>query len=387
MFPKILILPVKKQSNVQYTQNSLKINLEIYKLVFKAVNEGNDSTYPLEAEKIIDAYKKTSLKHECLKSLIDDVTNKKVTKNSFLDVQKELENTLASVLSMFQASPKNGITKVELPRRSSSSDRLKMEEPKPQTKQRKSLRNILLDFLPFECGTDQDDPTIDTPLEKTKSIKKIVYNVIGKDIDEATAHGDKVPRLFDFLVKHLKENECHKVEGIFRVSGRKNLIESLLIELDQGMTVDYEKYRDINIFACVLKQYLRSLPSPLLTYELYPEFLRAFSFEEDKQIEEIKRLLKLLSRPRLNVLHSLLELLVEISDNSKESMMGTSNLAVVFAVTLMKPKEGALEDEVKAAQQVTRIMEEMIINYIKIKPIFEEEQLEDILSDLKIEVV
>lgn len=55
--------------------------------------------------------------------------------------------------------------------------------------------------------------------------------------------------------------------------GRFSLLEHDLSLLDVS-TVNLDDY-NIHVIASVLKQWLRDLPSPLMTFELYEEFLRA----------------------------------------------------------------------------------------------------------------
>jgi hypothetical protein len=65
-------------------------------------------------------------------------------------------------------------------------------------------------------------------------------------------------------------------EGIYRVSGTKADIERLKRAFCYGYPNlhDLHDWDDINVIAGVLKVFLRELPSPLLTYELYDEFLK-----------------------------------------------------------------------------------------------------------------
>jgi hypothetical protein len=45
------------------------------------------------------------------------------------------------------------------------------------------------------------------------------------------------------------------------------------------MAVDLssDEWADINVVACLLKQFFRELPEPLLTNDLYDEFIKATS--------------------------------------------------------------------------------------------------------------
>lgn len=67
-------------------------------------------------------------------------------------------------------------------------------------------------------------------------------------------------------------------EGIYRKSGGASQMRTIQLLFEQGDEPDLEdvdEYNDICAVTSVLKQYFRELPNPLLTYELYPNFLEA----------------------------------------------------------------------------------------------------------------
>ena len=49
----------------------------------------------------------------------------------------------------------------------------------------------------------------------------------------------------------------------------------------EASTVDFSSY-PIHVLASVLKQIFRELPEPLMTYDLYQDFLRAAEVQDDK---------------------------------------------------------------------------------------------------------
>lgn len=66
-------------------------------------------------------------------------------------------------------------------------------------------------------------------------------------------------------------------EGLLRVGCAGSKLRRFRSALDAnliGMPFPAE-YQDVNVIACVLKSYLRDLPNPLLTFELYGDFIAA----------------------------------------------------------------------------------------------------------------
>lgn len=63
-------------------------------------------------------------------------------------------------------------------------------------------------------------------------------------------------------------------QGIYRVSGVKSRVEKLCQAFENGAHLVDLSDQHPNVIANVLKLYLRQLPEPLLTFRLYPEFIR-----------------------------------------------------------------------------------------------------------------
>lgn len=83
-----------------------------------------------------------------------------------------------------------------------------------------------------------------------------------------------MPQLVEKLINYIEMHGLY-TEGIYRKSGSANKIKELRQGLDTDVgSVNLDDY-NIHVIASVLKQWLRELPSPLMTFELYEEFLRA----------------------------------------------------------------------------------------------------------------
>lgn len=83
-----------------------------------------------------------------------------------------------------------------------------------------------------------------------------------------------MPQLVEKLINYIEMHGLY-TEGIYRKSGSANKIKELRQGLDTDVgSVNLDDY-NIHVIASVLKQWLRELPSPLMTFELYKEFLRA----------------------------------------------------------------------------------------------------------------
>ena len=66
-------------------------------------------------------------------------------------------------------------------------------------------------------------------------------------------------------------------EGIFRISGAKSRIKQIREHFDKGLPIAWGDDINPHDVACLLKEYLRCLPEPLISRELYSYFLQTQS--------------------------------------------------------------------------------------------------------------
>ncbi|XP_054546251.1 rho GTPase-activating protein 10 isoform X3 [Talpa occidentalis] len=107
-------------------------------------------------------------------------------------------------------------------------------------------------------------------------------------------------------------------------------------EVDLENSIDWE----VKTITSALKQYLRSLPEPLMTYELHGEFIvPAKSGSPESRVNAIHFLVHKLPEKNKEMLDILVKHLTNVSNHSKQNLMTVANLGVVFGPTLMRPQE------------------------------------------------
>uniref|UniRef100_A0A3B3RDF3 Rho-GAP domain-containing protein n=1 Tax=Paramormyrops kingsleyae TaxID=1676925 RepID=A0A3B3RDF3_9TELE len=88
--------------------------------------------------------------------------------------------------------------------------------------------------------------------------------------------------------------------GLFRLAAAATVVKQLKKSLDCG-DVDHSKFSaDPHAVAGALKSYLRELPEPLMTYELYGEWFKAVQ----ERLEQLKAVLQKLPQENYNNLRS-----------------------------------------------------------------------------------
>ncbi|KAI2662551.1 Rho GTPase-activating protein 1 [Labeo rohita] len=68
-----------------------------------------------------------------------------------------------------------------------------------------------------------------------------------------------------------------KTEGIFRRSANVSLVKDVKLKYNSGEDVNFSQLDDVHLAAVILKMFLRELPEPLLTYQLYNDIVNFHS--------------------------------------------------------------------------------------------------------------
>lgn len=106
-------------------------------------------------------------------------------------------------------------------------------------------------------------------------------NIFGCDLTEHTSRfggDDKIPHIVKACTRFIEKHGI--IFGIYRLSGMRVNIHKLRQDFDKNpktSMIDSEAIsNDAHAVACVLKQYFRELPTPLLTFHMYEEFIELF---------------------------------------------------------------------------------------------------------------
>ncbi|XP_028304974.1 unconventional myosin-IXa-like isoform X2 [Gouania willdenowi] len=184
----------------------------------------------------------------------------------------------------------------------------------------------------------------------------------GVELSRLTSEERTVPQLVEKLINYIEMHGLY-TEGIYRKSGSTNKIKELRQGLDTDVSiVNLDEY-NIHVIASVLKQWLRDLPSPLMTFELYEEFLRAMG-ETDKRevIRGVYSVIDQLSRTHLSTLERLIFHLVRIALQEETNRMSANALAIVFAPCILRCPDTI--DPLQSVQDISKTTAcvELIIN-------------------------
>ncbi|XP_029431738.1 LOW QUALITY PROTEIN: unconventional myosin-IXa [Rhinatrema bivittatum] len=156
------------------------------------------------------------------------------------------------------------------------------------------------------------------------------------ELSRLTTEERAVPLLMEKLINYIEMHGLY-TEGIYRKSGSTNKIKELRQAIDTDIdNVNLDDY-NIHVIASVFKQWLRDLPNPLMTFELYAEFLRAMGLQEKKEtIRGVYSVIDQLSRTHLSTLERLIFHLVRIALQEETNRMSANALAIVFAPCILR---------------------------------------------------
>ncbi|KAM8817195.1 rho GTPase-activating protein 44 isoform 4-T4 [Rhynchonycteris naso] len=152
-------------------------------------------------------------------------------------------------------------------------------------------------------------------------------------------------------------------EGLFRVAPSASKLKKLKAALD-CCVVDVQEYSaDPHAIAGALKSYLRELPEPLMTFELYDEWIQASNIQEqDKRLQALWNACEKLPKANHNNIRYLIKFLSKLSEYQDINKMTPSNMAIVLGPNLLWPQaEGNITEMMTTVSlQIVGIVEPLI---------------------------
>ncbi|XP_053320238.1 unconventional myosin-IXb isoform X2 [Spea bombifrons] len=193
----------------------------------------------------------------------------------------------------------------------------------------------------------------------------------GVHVGDLTSETCLVPVVMEILLEYLEMHGLY-TEGIYRKSGAANRMRELKQSLEKDPnSVKLDSY-PIHAITGILKQWLRELPEPLMTFAQYGEFLRAVELPgKQEQLCAIYKVLGQLPRANYNTLERLVFHLVKVALEEQVNRMTPNSLAIVFAPCLLRCPDNcdpltSMKDVSKTTICVEMLIKEQMSQY-KIK--------------------
>uniref|UniRef100_A0A3Q0SUS5 Rho GTPase activating protein 6 n=1 Tax=Amphilophus citrinellus TaxID=61819 RepID=A0A3Q0SUS5_AMPCI len=191
----------------------------------------------------------------------------------------------------------------------------------------------------------------------------------------------QVPRVVDSCCQHIEKYGEQLLNCSHKPNSKTKLGCCLREEFDRGVDVQLDEEYSVHDVAALLKEFLRDLPDPLLTKELYTAFINTTLLDSDEQQSVIQLLIYLLPACNSDTLHRLLEFLSTVADHAHDQQdkdgqeitgnkMTALNLATIFGPNLLHKqkstdKEFTVQSSARAEEStaVIAVLQKMIASY------------------------
>uniref|UniRef100_A0A669EKE0 Rho GTPase activating protein 44 n=1 Tax=Oreochromis niloticus TaxID=8128 RepID=A0A669EKE0_ORENI len=152
-------------------------------------------------------------------------------------------------------------------------------------------------------------------------------------------------------------------EGLFRIAPSASKLKKLKASLDCGVLDVQEYSADPHAIAGALKSYLRELPEPLMTFELYNDWIQASNIQdEDKRLQALFNACEKLPSANNTNFKYLIKFLSKLTDYQDVNKMTPGNIAIVLGPNLLwTQNEGNITEMMTTVSlQIVGIIEPII---------------------------
>ncbi|KAL9854342.1 SH3 domain-binding protein 1 isoform 4-T4 [Geothlypis trichas] len=157
-----------------------------------------------------------------------------------------------------------------------------------------------------------------------------------------------------------------KEEGLFRLAAGASVLRKLKSSLASGSNALEEFYSDPHAVAGALKSYLRELPQPLMTFELYDEWVKAASLKNiDSRLQSLRDTCSRLPQDSYNNLRYLIKFLAKLAEHQEVNKMTPSNIAIVLGPNLLWSQQSTgdpMQLDLASVSSIQAVVEALIQN-------------------------
>ncbi|KAG0242484.1 rho GTPase-activating protein [Actinomortierella wolfii] len=230
-----------------------------------------------------------------------------------------------------------------------------------------------------ESGTDKQaaspasdkgtEPVLeDVSLSVDVNERKGRKSVFGVELRHLMPDG-RIPDIVEKCITEIEKRGLDEV-GIYRVPGAVSAINKLCAAFNEdsaAVDLESDEWKDINVVAGALKQFLRELPEAVMTSALYEPLIAASALEDyDERLMTIKDLVHTLPLPNYLLLKRIIEHLERVTDFEEINHMYATNLAIVFGPTLVRPGGASASSFARSMKNLGHqqaIVKNMILQY------------------------
>lgn len=195
----------------------------------------------------------------------------------------------------------------------------------------------------YQGGKQQEIPSKPRVLRHNGYVRAVFGLALADAVEYCSPFNVDVglPAVVYRSIEYLRYRNAANEEGLFRLSGSNIVIKTLKERFNTEGDIDLiddPEYYDVHAVASLFKQYLRELPSPLLTRDLHIEFLKVLELEtQAEKIDAFNVLVHRLPQVNFSLVRAMSEYLLEVTENSGKNKMSVRNMGIVFSPTVNIP--------------------------------------------------
>ncbi|CAE1298624.1 unnamed protein product [Acanthosepion pharaonis] len=190
--------------------------------------------------------------------------------------------------------------------------------------------------------------------------------IFGYPLESLLSEGEKVPLVAEKLISAIELHGLYTV-GLYRKCGAAAKVKQLKNAIDEEgpANVDLDEY-PIHVLTTTLKCFFRELPEPLLTYDLYDDFIQASEIKESVEaIQALYAVTERLPKSNYHLFERLIFHLARVAQHEENNKMSSSGLAIIFVPCLLRTNkkmqaQESLQQVPKQSQCIENIISEQL---------------------------
>uniref|UniRef100_A0A2A4JC52 Unconventional myosin-IXa-like n=1 Tax=Heliothis virescens TaxID=7102 RepID=A0A2A4JC52_HELVI len=192
--------------------------------------------------------------------------------------------------------------------------------------------------------------------------------VFGVPLADLPTGESNIPIVVDRLITTIEMTGLY-TEGLYRKSGLSSKVRELRRLLDEAPEAGAERLDAyaVHVRASVLKTFFRELPEPLLTFDLYDDFIRAAQISDPQErVSTIFTILRKLPKPNFDLVERLIFHLARVALGEEHNRMGPNALAIVFAPCILRThKVQPAQDSLHDIARQTACLEAILVDKMR----------------------
>ncbi|KAJ8714511.1 hypothetical protein PYW07_002736 [Mythimna separata] len=192
--------------------------------------------------------------------------------------------------------------------------------------------------------------------------------VFGVPLPDLPTGDSNIPVVVDRLITTIEMTGLY-TEGLYRKSGLSSKVRELRRLLDESPEEGVDKLDAyaVHVRASVLKSFFRELPEPLLTFDLYDDFILASQISDPQErVSTIFTILRKLPKPNFDLVERLIFHLARVALGEDHNRMGPNALAIVFAPCILRThKVQPAQDSLHDIARQTACLEAILVDKMR----------------------